>query len=576
MQQFSRGPLTGTITSERICKRLLTTTYLVALLAGGVSLFGQQPVSIVVDLAVSRGTWNPAWTFFGYDEPNYTYAKNGRKLLRALSAASPSPVYIRTHNLLTSGDGAASLKWGSTNAYTEDAAGHPVYDWSILDRIFDSYQQTGVKPLVEIGFMPEALSTHPQPYRHTFPVGSLWSGWAYPPKDYHAWAELVYQWARHCAERYGAREVESWYWEVWNEPDIGYWQGTPQEYYKLYDFAADAVKRALPTARIGGPHCTGPASPQAANFLRGFLEHALHGKNLATGKTGSPLDYVGFHAKGNPRMLDGFVEMGIRSQARNISSGFEIVASFPELRDKPIIIGESDPEGCAACSAKTNPQNAYRNGPLYSSYTAAMFHHTLELAALHKVRLAGTVTWAFEFEDQPWFEGFRTLATNGVSKPVMNLFRMLGLMTGERVEASSDGAVNTGRVLEAGVRSEPDINALASKAQSRAAVLVWNYHDDDVEAPPSSVKLHVAGLPVGTTPVLLRHYRIDSGHSNAFTTWKRMGSPQMPTPKQYAELEAAGQLTLLESPSWLRSTGGAVDINFELPREAVSLLELEW
>jgi xylan 1,4-beta-xylosidase len=268
--------------------------------------------------------------------------------------------------------------------------------------------------------------------------------------------------------------------------------------------------------------------------------------------------------------------MGSRNQARNISSGFEIVASFPELRDKPIIIGESDPEGCAACSAKTNPQNAYRNGPLYASYTAAMFHHTLELAALHKVRLAGTVTWAFEFEDQPWFEGFRTLATNGVSKPVMNLFRMLGLMTGERVEASSDGAVNTGRVLEAGVRSEPDINALASKAQSRAAVLVWNYHDDDVEAPPSSVKLHVAGLPVGTTPVLLRHYRIDSGHSNAFTTWKRMGSPQMPTPKQYAELEAAGQLTLLESPSWLRSTGGAVDINFELPREAVSLLELEW
>ena len=205
-----------------------------------------------------------------------------------------------------------------------------------------------------------------------------------------------------------------------------------------------------------------------------------------------------------------------------------------------------------------------------------MFHHTLELAALHKVRLAGTVTWAFEFEDQPWFEGFRTLATNGVSKPVMNLFRMLGLMTGERVEASSDGAVNTGRVLEAGVRSEPDINALASKAQSRAAVLVWNYHDDDVEALPSSVKLHVAGLPAETTPVLLRHYRIDSGHSNAFATWKRMGSPQMPTPKQYAELEAAGQLALLESPNWLRSAGGAVDINFELPREAVSLLELEW
>jgi xylan 1,4-beta-xylosidase len=548
----------------------------VALLAGGVSLLAQQPVSINVDLGTSRGKWNPAWAFFGYDEPNYTYTQNGRKLLRELSAASPTPVYIRTHNLLTSGDGTASLKWGSTNAYVEDAAGRPVYNWSILDRIFDTYQQIGVRPLVEIGFMPEALSTHPEPYRHTFPNGSLWTGWAYPPKDYHAWAELIYQWVRHCAERYGAREVENWYWEVWNEPDIGYWRGTPEEYYKLYDFAADAVKRALPAARIGGPHCTGPAASQAANFLRGFLEHVLHGKNFATGKMGSPLDYVGFHAKGNPHMLDGHVEMGIRNQARNISSGFEIVASFPELNNKPIIIGESDPEGCAACSAKTNPQNAYRNGPLYASYTAAIFYQTLELAARDKVRLTGAATWAFEFEDQPWFEGFRTLATNGVSKPVLNLFRMLGMLNGERVETSSNGAVSTGDVLEAGVRSQPDINALATKALSRAAVLVWNYHDDDVEAVPSSVKLRVARLPAEVDAVLLRHYRIDNQHSNAFTAWKKMGVPQMPTPVQHAELEAAGQLMLLESPQWMRTSGGAVEINFELPRQAVSLLELEW
>jgi len=561
-----------------ICKRLRTKIHrhVVVLLVGGASLLAQRPVSIDVDLETSRGAWNPAWAFFGYDEPNYTYSDHGRKLLRELSTASASPVYIRTHNLLTSGDGTASLKWGSTNAYAEDEAGHAVYNWAILDRIFDTYQQTGVRPLVEIGFMPEALSAHPRPYRHTFPTGSLWTGWAYPPKDYDAWAELVYQWVRHSTDRYGAREVESWYWEVWNEPDIGYWQGTPEEYFKLYDFAANAVKRALPTARIGGPHSTGPAAPKAADFLRAFLEHVLHGKNFATGKTGSPLDYVGFHAKGNPRMLDGHVEMGIRNQARNISAGFEIVASFPELRDKPIIIGESDPEGCAACSAKTNPQNAYRNGPLYASYTAAMFYHTLELAARNKVRLSGAVTWAFEFEDQPWFEGFRTLATNGVSKPVMNLFRMLGLMNGERVATANDAAVTTSQILEAGVRAEPEVNAMATRAASRAVVLVWNYHDDDVEAPPSSVQIHVAGLPADAGTVLVRHYRIDDRHSNSFAVWKKMGAPQMPSPEQYSELEAAGQLALLQSPGWLRTAHGAVNINFELPREAVSLLELDW
>jgi len=545
-------------------------------LAGAAALFGQRPVSIRVDLQSSRGAWNPTWNFFGYDEPNYTYAKNGRKLLSELSAASPSPVYIRTHNLLTSGDGTASLKWGSTNAYTEDAAGRARYDWTIVDRILDSYQQTGVKPLVEIGFMPEALSSHPEPYRHSFPVGSLWTGWAYPPKNYQAWAELIHQWVRHCVNRYGAHEVESWYWEVWNEPDIGYWQGTPEEYYKLYDFAADAVKRALPAAKIGGPHSTGPAAPKAATFLRGFLQHALHGKNSATGEIGSPLDYVGFHAKGSPRMVDGHVEMGIRNQAQNISNGFEIVESFPELRNKPIIIGESDPEGCAACSAKTNPQNAYRNGPLYASYTAAMYNQTLELAAAHNVHLAGAVTWAFEFEDQPWFAGFRELATNGVTKPVFNLFRMLGLMTGQRVRVSSDGAVTAARVLDTGVRSEPDINALATNAGSKAAILVWNYHDDDVDAAASPVNVHVAGLPAEARVVLLHHYRVDDAHSNAFTVWKKMGAPQMPTPAQYAELESAGHLQLLDSPRWMRRADGGLDIIFELPRQAVSLLELDW
>ncbi len=102
----------------------------------------------------------PIWNYFGYDEPNYTYSPNGKKLLGELATLSPAPVYVRVHNLLTTGDGSASLKWGSTNVYTEDAAGKPVYSWTLLDRIFDTFHAAGIKPLVEIGFMPEALSTH--------------------------------------------------------------------------------------------------------------------------------------------------------------------------------------------------------------------------------------------------------------------------------------------------------------------------------------------------------------------------------------------------------------------------------
>lgn len=555
--------------------KTIFSVFLTLLLSASFVGAQQPPVAIRVDTASARGEWKPVWNFFGYDEPNYTYAANGRKLLGQLSALGPARVYIRTHNLLTSGDGSASLKWGSTNTYTE-VNGKPVYNWTILDRIFDAYRDARAKPLVEVGFMPEALSLKPEPYRHDWPR-TFSTGWAYPPRDYGKWGELVYQWVRHEVARYGAAEVGTWYWEVWNEPDISYWRGTPEEYYKLYDYAADAIKRALPAARVGGPHSTGPSSPKAAAFLRAFLEHCAHGQNYATGATGAPLDYVGFHAKGSPALVEGRVVMGMRKQARDIDAGFEIVASFPEFREKPVIIGESDPEGCAACSARQYPQNAYRNGTLYAAYVAAMLNHTLELAERRGVRLQGAVTWAFEFEDQPWFDGLRTLATNGVPKPVFNAFRMLGRLKGDRVRVESEGAVATSRLLEAGVRAQPDINAIATRSPREVQVLAWNYHDDEAAQPGAEVRLVVAGLPREAARLRVRHFRIDEQHSNAYAAWKQMGAPQQVSPAQFAQLEAASELQELETREQvLRSAVESVTLSFTLPRHALSLLELAW
>src|SRR5215470_17979130 len=419
------------------------------LLACRHSCFAQSTsgsVSIRVDASKSVGSMSSAWSYFGYDEPNYTYAANGKRLLHELSAISPHPVYVRVHNLFTSGDGSASLKWGSTNVYTEDATGSPVYSWQIVDRIFDTFKEAGITPLVELGFMPQALSVHPDPYRHTFPQGpvdSIYTGWAYPPKDYPKWAELVFQFVRHLRERYGDAELKAWLWEVWNEPDIGYWKGTPEEYFKLYDFSVDAVLRAFPSARIGGPDTTGAGAARAADFLRQFLDHCTHQQNYANGRRGTRLDFISFHPKGSPRWVTGHVEMGLATQLNSIEKGFEIISSAPEWRRIPVILGEWDPEGCAACSAEHAPQNSYRNGALYACYTAEALSRTLSLAEREHLNLEGLVTWAFEFEDQPFFAGFRELATNGIDKPVLNGFRLFGLMGQERAEASSSGARTT-------------------------------------------------------------------------------------------------------------------------------------
>ena len=520
------------------------------------SLPAQTPSKIVVNAAQTVGPFRPIYRYFGYDEPNYTYMENGRKLVRELAALSSAPVYIRTHFLLATGDGAPNFKWGSSNAYTEDASGKPVYDWTVTDRIFDTYLQAGAKPFVEIGFMPQALSTKPDPYVPVWSPGASFDryyvGWSYPPRDYAKWGELVYQWARHAVQKYGAAEVESWYWEVWNEPDISYWHGTPEEYDKLYDYAVDAVRRASPRAKVGGPASTGPGSARAAAFLRQFLEHCDREKK--------PLDFISFHAKGRPTVVEGHVRMGIDQNARDVERGFQVVAEFPKFRGLPIVLSESDPEGCAACSARVYPQNAYRNTPLYASYTAAMLKNAMDLADRAGVNLEGFLTWAFEFEGQPYFEGLRTLATNGIDKPILNLFRMAGLMRGERVK----------------VEGTSPVDALAARWEREVTVLAWHYGADDVPAPDADVQLAVTGLPDAARRVLIRHYRIDQNHSNAYTLWQQQGSPQKPTPEQYAALEAAGQLQELESPRWADARGGRVELSFKLPRQGVSLVQVSW
>ncbi len=549
------------------------------LLLAAAATFAQN--TIRVNASEKVGPYKPIYAYFGYDEPNYTYAKNGRKLVGELQALSAGPVFIRTHFMLATGDGTPGLKWGSTNAYTEDASGKPVYDWKIADRIFDTYLEAGAKPFVEIGFMPKALSSKPEPYQPTWIPGAqnrdYSIGWSYPPNDYKKWGELSYQWVKHAVEKYGKAEVESWYWEVWNEPDISYWHGTPEEYNKLYDYAAAGVKRALPSAKIGGPATTGPASAKAAAFLKQFLEHCDHGTNSATGGTGTPLDFITYHAKGRPTVVDGHVRMGIAKNAEDVHKGYQIVSSFPKFRNLPIVLSESDPEGCAACSARVYPQNAYRNGPLYASYTAVMMKNIFELADREKTNIAGMLTWAFEFEDQPYFDGFRTLATNGVDKPVLNVFRMAGLMHGDRVKTESPNRVPLDDMLTSGVHgANANIDALAVRSDRDISVMAWNYHDDDVPGADAKVQLQVTGMPGGDKRVLVRHYRIDETHSNAWTAWKKMGSPQKPNAEQYAALEAAGQLELLEAPKWLSTKGGEAKLDVSLPRNGVSLIQVSW
>jgi xylan 1,4-beta-xylosidase len=531
--------------------------------------------NIQIDANSNIGEMKPFWAYFGYDEPNYTTKPDGQKLLSELAALSPVPVYVRAHNLLTSrGDSPGpDLKWGFTDAYTEDKNGNPIYNWTVVDSIIDTYISLGMKPLMEIGFMPKALSSKPEPYEHYWSTGgNLWTGWTYPPNDYDKWRELVFQWTKHSVERYGKAEVESWLWEVWNEPDIAYWSGTFEEYCKMYDYAADGLKKACPQCTIGGPHTTSPRNDKAYTYLTKFIEHCLRGQNYATGKKGTPLEYIGFHAKGSPELVDGRIQMNMGAQLRDIQRAFEAVNSFPELKNIPVIIGECDPEGCAACSKEREPKYGYRNGTMYASYTTASFARIYELMDAAKVNLRGVVSWSFEFEDQPWFASFRDLATNGIDKPVLNVFRMFGMMQGERLAVESSIGFTANDIINAGVKKENDINAIASQKGNDIWVMVWNYHDDIDNQKSAEVALNIAHL--SGQKALVTQYRIDENFSNSYEVWKAMGSPQQVSPEQYKKLERAGQLQQYSSPYWATLDNNALVLKLKIPSHGISLFNI--
>src|SRR5262249_28525810 len=162
----------------------------------------------------------------------------------------------------------------------------------------------------------------------------------------------VRQWVLHSIERYGKAEVESWYWELWNEPDISYWKGTLEEYDKLYDVTAAAVKKALPSAKVGGPGTTGPGNPRAANYLKQFLVHSARNE--------TPLDFITYHAKGQPRVVGGstppspggrgpqsagpgsHVQMGLSKMLIDVERGMQIINEFPQYAKLPIVLSEAD------------------------------------------------------------------------------------------------------------------------------------------------------------------------------------------------------------------------------------------
>ena len=562
--------------------------------------------SIHVDCDRWQGELRRIWASIGFDEINWTYTSRGKALFGTLHQLAETPYYIRNHNTLTSGNALSAPARGSTNVYHELPDGTISYSWDILDRVFDTHVAAGFHPIVELGFMPIDLAPAPLANadwlrdvgEETYESDGLWKS---PPKDYCRWSELIYQLVSHCVARYGAAEVRRWRFEVWNEPNLpNYWRGTVDDYCRLYDYSVAGATRALTEVQIGGPAIADPAQEESRHFLRRFLEHCAHGPDAVTGERSVQLDFVSFHTKGAHYARRRYYNLqrsiphespSSAAMLRDIRAGLATVAEFSEFAHLPVLVDECDPAVGTIYGVYDNPNFVVTNTEYYPAFLVSLVKRILDLDRISANRVELMTTWAFLFEGKRLFEGNRTLVTNeNIEKPVLNAFRVLGKLGHARVQATSDRARGSrdktyaGDAADASPAATPDtdeIDALAALSGERVTVLVWRQADawwadsDGAAVESAQVNLTIDNLPFSGV-AMVRHYRIDGEHSNAYRAWLRMGSPDNPSPAQVAYLKGRQGLEQLEPPAFRPvNAQRRLVLAFAMPLFSVSLLEIE-
>jgi xylan 1,4-beta-xylosidase len=461
-------------------------------------LCGQPPTQEIVVNAREPGRPFPHFweQVFGSGRAILSLRDSYRRDLRTMKAATGIQ-YVRFH----------AIFHDEVGVYDEAAGGQPVYNWSYVDQIYDGLLENGVRPWVEMSFMPRKLASSLE--SHAFWYKPLPS----PPKDYGKWEELVYNFARHLEDRYGLDEVAQWYFEVWNEPNIDFWTGQPKQatYFELYDHAARAIKRADSRLRVGGP-----ATAQAA-WISAMIDHCVRG--------GVPLDFVSTHVYANDSAEDvfGTHEKIPRSEmvARAVRKVYDEVKHSPRP-DVPI--------------HWTEYNASYKNevDVTDSAFMGPWLANTIRQCDA----LATTMSyWTFSdvFEEQgvikkPFYGGYGLIAEGGVPKAAFEAFAMLHRLGEQRLQTNLEDALVTKR------------------GDGTLEVAVWNY------APPgesgASKKVHITLNGWTGTP----RYDIqivDPQHGSALAVWKAMGSPAFPTTQQYEQLRQTALATeKLDAPSF--------------------------
>jgi xylan 1,4-beta-xylosidase len=413
--------------------------------------------------------------------------------------------------------------------YSENRDGNPIYNFTYIDQIYDGFLENGVRPFVELSFMPRQLAAsaieHPFWYR---PIVA-------PPKDWGRWEDLVFRFAQHLVDRYGIDEVAQWYFEVWNEPNIDFWAGQPKEstYYELYDHSARALKRVNPRLKIGGP-----ATAQAA-WVDHFIKHCV--------QSGMPVDFVSTHVYANDTAKDVFGSDEKIPRRDMVSRAVRKVYEQVKGSSRPDL-----PIHWSEFNASYMNEVDVTDSPFMGPWLANTIRQCDGLVSTMSY-------WTFSdvFEEQgvaqrPFYGGFGMIAQGGIPKATFNVFKLLHMLGGQRFAGNLESTIATRR---------PD---------GSLAIAVWNYAPPGEQGSMKRLTLEFKNL---RDRKHVRIHYVDRNRGSALTAWEAMGRPQFPSREQQQSLRKAAEIPQPEERT-LTVLAGQGSTQIDLPSHCLALVEV--
>jgi len=471
---------------------------------------------IVIDARVPGKPFPHFWEqMFGSGRAILTLRESYRNDLRDVKKITDFR-YVRFHAILHD----------EVGIYDENKQGDPIYNFSYVDQIYDGLLANGVRPFVEISFMPKKLALRQDV--HAFWYKQIVS----PPKDYNKWDDLIRAFGQHLVDRYGIEEVAQWYFEVWNEPNIDFWTGDPKQetYFELYDHTAWALKSVNQRLRVGGP------ATSSAHWIDDFLRHVV--------AANVPTDFISSHGYADDTVGDLF---GTKEE---IPEDERVCRAIRKVHDQ------------IAASARSSLPLMWTewNVPSFGPVKARDTIYVGPALAYDIEQCDGLVDmmsyWTFSdvFEEQgpkrnPFDGGFGLISMGGIHKPSYADFALLHRLGEERIRQDSTTVLVTKR------------------RDGTLAIAAWNLVDPDKTGSAKIIEFEIHGVkPDGR----VRISRVDETHGNSLGAYRAMGSPHYPTPEQVRALNQAAEIP---PPEELRLSNGVVRL--QLPVNGLALIEIQ-